>query len=433
MNVAIVANNASRKMGGEAQKVLVYRNKFCQKKLNVSLVCHARNRRELKKELNPEELQKVYFVEESRLQKLIFLVSRYFPSRIQELIFYSMLGILFELDARKIILDLIKDGKVEVVFQPTPNTPLVPSAMFDLGVPVVIGPLTGGMDFPPGFRHMDSPTTRLSLKVSKFFSAFSQNLLPGKKKADIILVSNQKTKSLLPKKVAGKIYSGILESGVDLNRFQPIKEYDLESINSLDSQVNYVFVGRLEDWKGVKFLLNAFDEVRRSLDGHLYIIGDGVLRASLEVQVRSLGIQDKVHFKGWINHTEIMSFLVKCDVFIMPSLRESGGNAILEAMALGLPVVVTNWGGPGRIVDDSCGLRVDPISPKEFEQGLAKAMIKLGLSPQMRYRMGMAGRKRCSSEYFDWDAKTDFIVEIFQDCISKKKEQAPKAIFLRQV
>jgi glycosyltransferase involved in cell wall biosynthesis len=416
--VAMVADNASRKMGGEARKVLVYKDKFLQRGIRLYLVCHSRSRQELENELTYEELQSIRFIEDTQLQKLIFKVSKPFPDRIQGLLFFSLISILFQIKAREAVLELIRQEGVNVVFQPTPNSPLVPSAMYDLGVPVVFGPLTGGMEFPPNFRHMDTAMTHLSLKLGKFFASTFYRWMPGKLKASAILVSNSSTKALLPKQYRGRIYDNILESGVDLSCLNTVKNYDIQAGSSTNAGIKYVFVGRLIDWKGVSYLINAFQEVEKSIDGHLYIVGDGALRPDLEGQVKSLNLQNKVTFMGWMQHDQMLPFLIGCDVFIMPSLRESGGNALLEAMALGLPVIATNWGGPGRIVDDSCGLRVEPSSPEEFEQSLAQEMIRLGRSPELRRKLGMAGRKRCTAQYFDWDTKVNFIIEILEGCVN---------------
>ncbi|MEG4574057.1 glycosyltransferase family 4 protein [Microcoleus sp. N3A4] len=100
----------------------------------------------------------------------------------------------------------------------------------------------------------------------------------------------------------------------------------------------------------------------------------------------------------------------------MPSLREPGVAVVLEAMAVGLPVIATNWGGTSDYIDSTCGILVEPDSRESFVQGLTDAMLKLAQSPELRQSMGSAGRSRVR-EHFDWERKVDRILEIYQQTI----------------
>jgi glycosyltransferase involved in cell wall biosynthesis len=101
---------------------------------------------------------------------------------------------------------------------------------------------------------------------------------------------------------------------------------------------------------------------------------------------------------------------------VLPSLFEAGGAAVLEAMAVGLPVIATNWGGPVDYVDASCGLLITPTSQAGFIQNLADAMIKLAQAPDLREQMGRNGRQRVL-KYYDWEKKTDAILKIYADTV----------------
>jgi glycosyltransferase involved in cell wall biosynthesis len=103
------------------------------------------------------------------------------------------------------------------------------------------------------------------------------------------------------------------------------------------------------------------------------------------------------------------------DVFVLPSLRECGGSSAFEAMALGLPVIVTRWGGPGLYVTDECGIRVDPSSREGFVAGLAEAMLRLARDPLLRQRMGEAGVRHASEGIFNWERKIDRFLQIYRD------------------
>ena len=97
---------------------------------------------------------------------------------------------------------------------------------------------------------------------------------------------------------------------------------------------------------------------------------------------------------------------------MLPSLYECGGAVVLEAMAAGLPVVATAWGGPADYLDDSCGILINPSSPDAFVADLAGAMVKLAKDPALRLCLGRAGRARVE-RLFDWERKVDRMLEIY--------------------
>ena len=85
-------------------------------------------------------------------------------------------------------------------------------------------------------------------------------------------------------------------------------------------------------------------------------------------------------------------------------------------MAVGLPLIATNWGGPGDYLNSSCGILVEPASKQGFVKGLTNAMLKCAQSPELLQSLGCAGRERVR-EHFDWERKVDRILEIYQQTI----------------
>ncbi|MGF1513225.1 MAG: glycosyltransferase family 4 protein [Elainellaceae cyanobacterium] len=425
LRIALVVENISKVMGGEAQKIFVYLEKLQQRNYSVWLVCHSRVREELRRELPPDQFEKISFVEDNRLQIFLWKLARLMPTRLRELVFGVAINIIFQLSARKTVKALVSREDIQVVFQPTPNSPLIASALFNLGVPVVVGPLSGGMAFPPNFE-LDSAVTRWTMALSQMLAGVAHFWMPGKRKADHILVANRRTKEMLPRGYRGTVHEGIIECGVDLRIWNP----DQASPRTAGDAVRFVYTGRLVDWKGVNYLLDAFKLACRDLDAVLHIIGDGEMRPTLEAQAEALGIADQVSFLGWMPHETLKAHLSDCDAFVMPSLRESCGNAVLEAMALGRPAIAADWGGPGMIVDSTCGIKVTPTTPNEFVDGLASAMVILGQSPDLRARLGQAGLQRIRSQHFDWDSKVDYITALFEEVcqpLSSQVIQSPQS------
>ena len=111
-----------------------------------------------------------------------------------------------------------------------------------------------------------------------------------------------------------------------------------------------------------------------------------------------------------------------CDVYMVPALRDCGGCAMLEAMAIGMPVIAANWAGPGEYADETCGFVVDPTTKEDFINGLAQAMIRMAQSPELRKQLSEGSIQRVKTKYFDWDSKTDRVIEIFEETLAQGKK-----------
>jgi glycosyltransferase involved in cell wall biosynthesis len=97
-------------------------------------------------------------------------------------------------------------------------------------------------------------------------------------------------------------------------------------------------------------------------------------------------------------------------------MLECGGAVVLESMAMGIPVIATNWGGPSEYLDESCGILIEPRSQGLFVDDLAAAMTRMATSPALRRAMGQMGHHRAVSE-FDWDVKVDAILDIYRHVV----------------
>jgi glycosyltransferase involved in cell wall biosynthesis len=150
-------------------------------------------------------------------------------------------------------------------------------------------------------------------------------------------------------------------------------------------------VSRLDPVKGVDVLLQALASIDAA---HLAVIGDGPKRAALASLADDLGVTDRVHWAG--HRRDVSSLLPAFDVFVQPSLYEGLPNTVLEAQACGLPVVATAVGGtPEIVVDGVTGVLVSPHDPA----ALAGAIVRLLRDPDLRRRMGRAGRERVRQRF----------------------------------
>ena len=154
-------------------------------------------------------------------------------------------------------------------------------------------------------------------------------------------------------------------------------------------------VGRLSEEKGHEYLIKAFSQVVIDHpDYKLLIVGDGVLRESLELLVRSLEIQDKVIFTGI--RDDIPELLNIMDIFVLPSLTEGMPLALLEAMAAGKVVIASKVGEIPDIIDDQFNGGL--VSPKDID-ALSRAIAKLIKSGETRKTFGDRACEKVNSNF----------------------------------
>ena len=404
--VLIIADNASSRFGGEALHPLRYFRLMRRKGVDVRMITHGRNKEDLTPILN-EDLSRVVFIEDSGLHRFCYRVSTILPPRISSFTVELVSRVAAQLEARRLARSMIARGEVDVVHQPTPISPKEVSFLYRLGVPVVMGPLDGNMEFPPAFRVRESPVALAFTRTMRPLSHVLNWVIPGKRHAAVLLVSNDRTRRGLPWGIRGRVIE-LVENGVELDIWQPKTEYRGDG-----KPVRFIYLGRLVDWKAVDLLIKAFARVSCQTSALLEVIGDGNMRPELERLAAALGIQSRIEFVGWKPQEEAADRLRNADVFVLPSLYECGGAVVMEAMAVGLPVIATHWGGPADYVDASCGILVEPASEDALINGMAEAMTRLAQSPELRRRMGIAGRQRAQT-LFTWDAKIDSLLEIFR-------------------
>jgi colanic acid/amylovoran biosynthesis glycosyltransferase len=175
-------------------------------------------------------------------------------------------------------------------------------------------------------------------------------------------------------------------------------------------------VGQLKDKKGLRYLIEACRILRgRGFQFECEIVGDGPLRGSLEAMIERLALRDHVALLGALPQDTVTAKYGDADVFVLPCVIASDGDrdgiptVILEAMAMGLPVVSTDLSGiPEAVVDGTTGLLVRPEDPTALADALARLLDDSGL----RERMGRQGRLRVE-EMFDAEANVRTLLQEF--------------------
>ncbi len=136
----------------------------------------------------------------------------------------------------------------------------------------------------------------------------------------------------------------------------------------------FLFVGHLAEQKGVKYLLEAAALLGREgfTDFEVVLGGEGVQRKNLESLSQKLGLQNRCRFLGALSREEVRQWMRQSDVFVLPSIHETFGIVLGEAMACGKPVISTRCGGPEFVVNDEVGRLVDPANPAQLAEVMAK-------------------------------------------------------------
>jgi glycosyltransferase involved in cell wall biosynthesis len=412
IRVLIVAENASAKFGGEAILPLHYFRFLRQRGIETWLLVNARNKAELQTILPADDLQRCRFVPDTWFHRLLEKLAKPFPAAIKHVTFRFVSRLLSQILSRRLARRLVIEHQIDIVHQPTPVSPKEISLMYHLGAPVVMGPMNGGMSYPPGFEKSQHGLVAWMFAIGRYAAHGLNRLLPGKLLAETILVANQRTELALPHGIRGRILT-VVENGVNLSLWTPKQS---ASDQADGSPIRFVFSGRLVGWKGVNFLIAAFARVAKEVPATLEIMGNGNMLHPLEQQTIAAGLAGRVKFHLWKTQSECAEILIAADVFVIPSLYECGGAVILEAMACGLPVIATNWGGPADYLDDACGILIVPESPEIFIDRLAQAMLRLAKDPGLRASMGAAGRAK-AIEQFDWQRKIDHMLDIYAQTI----------------
>ena len=412
--VLIVCENASARFGGEAALPLHYFRVLRQRGIRVWLITHARTRDELAK-LFPNE-PAIHYVEDTRLNRAMWAIGRRMPPRLSNFTMGFVSRLATQLAQRRIARQLVATERIDVVHQPTPVSPREPSIMFDVGAPVVIGPMNGGMDYPKGFGKRNGLVEELVMRVGRASAALLNGLMPGKRKAALLLVANQRTRDALPRGVCPNVVE-LVENGVDLGLWRPSPSGSKPA--AAGTPTRFIFLGRLVDWKSVDLLLAAFAQAASKAPMQLEIVGDGDEREGLETLAASLGLVGRgadspgtVTFTGWLAQAACAARLQQADCLVLPSLLECGGAVVLEAMSMAKPVIATAWGGPADYLDPSCGILVPATGREAFIAGLRDAMVQVASVPAMGAEMGANGRRKVHREY-DWEVKVQRMLELY--------------------
>jgi glycosyltransferase involved in cell wall biosynthesis len=303
---------------------------------------------------------------------------------------------------------LERGERFDVVHQLLPVAMRYPSPATGLGIPYLIGPVGGSLENPPGFEDDTAPWFMQLRGLDRLRMRRDPLLRRSYEHADCVL-------GIAP-------YVEEYLGDLDLRRLEIMSETGLVELPTpeerppSDGTVRLLYVGRLVRSKGLRDAIRAMSRLTSSAPVVLDVVGEGFDQGACEALVAELGLGDRVRFHGWQARESVEGFYRRADVFVFPSYREPGGNVTFEAMGYGLPLIVTDIGGPGNVVDDSCGIRVHPTDPDQFANDLATAISRLVDQPELRATLGAAARQRVG-EIAVWDRKVEQLEALWDELL----------------
>lgn len=285
--------------------------------------------------------------------------------------------------------------------------------LYRFGVPILIGPLGGALPTPRGFRQIFYGDF-IKIILRDFFyerirqkKAWQEYFLKSVK----IITGTEFLKSILPKEAQNRCIV-FFDTLVDTDFYVPL------SITKNEPVKKILFAGRLEMVKGAILLVEAARIcIQRGINNfNVEIAGDGVLRNDIIRMAKKYGIENHICLLGKLSQAELLKRYQGSDIFCLPTLREPGGTAILEAMACQLPVVTSDYGGPAFSITEECGIKIKPTSYQNYIEELSNALTYLIQDEKARLKMGENARRRAEAE-FSTKAYEQKICAIYKEVI----------------
>ncbi|GAA1978786.1 glycosyltransferase family 4 protein [Microbacterium pumilum] len=318
----------------------------------------------------------------------------------------------FYIRARRWIKERLAAGEhFDIAHQVVPVAMRYPSPAAGLGVPLVVGPVGGSLESPPGFVDEEGATPWWQrLRALDAWRIQHDRLLRRTYESAACVIG------VAP-------YVADFLANLRIRRLEIMSETAVHSVSApIDrtdrtGAVRLLYVGRIVRTKGLRDVIRALALIK-DLDTTLDVVGDGNDREACEALAKELGVEARVSFHGKVPRDVVDDFYERADVFVFPSYREPGGNVTMEAMAYSLPVIVCQRGGPGANVDDSCAIRLAAESPEQLAADCASAIRTLVEDPDLRAAMGAAAREHASTTHM-WPQRIERAAILYAELVAQ--------------
>ena len=318
----------------------------------------------------------------------------------------------------KLAVELHRRQPFDLVHQTTFHSFRSPFAATALPIPSVWGPIAGGEGIPPGFgrflgEERNAETIRSLINRLSLYMPWVRSALEH---SSAILVSNRTTLNFLPPSCRNKSLV------VPANAIEGLENGENRMGARSGGRLDILYAGNCVARRGMLLAMAAMRELPAE-SFHLTIAGDGTALSSWRRSAEELDLLDRVTFTGKVGKEELAALYAKAHVFLFPSLRDSGGSALVEAMSLGIPVVCLDWGGPAEMVGEGCGVKLGVSDPEASVAELIQTLKSLKDHPDLREGYARKAKDGLMAR-FSWQAKREMLVEIYARLTHESGEAA---------
>ena len=382
----------------------------------VCLVTHVRNRSAIEAAPDRPAAARVIYIDTEWFAGPLYRLSRRLFPRSEHAVFMVSQLDWFVFDAvalRTLRRELAAGANWRLLHLVTPVTVSAPTRLHRLGLPVVRGPLNCGLPVPPGFEALMQDDA-MGLAKLRVLPRLVEALFGSLRHSAAVLVATAATRAALPQAVRARCVK-LLENAVDPTRFTPAAPL---APPGPGRPLRVVFVGRLVPVKALPLLLQAMARLRS--EGRavtLDVVGAGPMAEPWRAEAAALGLEDSVVWHGAQGAARVAQAIQHSHVFCLPSVRESGGAVLLEAMACARPVIGMDFGGPAEVVDEAVGWKVAMPDAATAVAGLAQALREAFDKPEAAVCRGQQGLARVQAQH-TWAAKIDAVQAIYARVLS---------------
>jgi glycosyltransferase involved in cell wall biosynthesis len=227
-----------------------------------------------------------------------------------------------------------------------------------------------------------------------------------------------------PSRKISVIRNGVLET----NASRLLARDEICSELSINADAKLIgMVARMQPVKGHSFFIDAAANVlREQANAHFVLVGDGPLRSDIENQIARLGIADRVHLLG--DRADVSQLVPGFDLLVLASLHEGSPNAVMEAMAAGVPVVATAVGGTKELITDGeTGYLAPPADPAALADRIVFALSR----EDHRAEITSAARRRINTEY-GMDPMVRSVERLYDELMAPGSAGVPACLTLRE-
>jgi glycosyltransferase involved in cell wall biosynthesis len=316
---------------------------------------------------------------------------------------------------------LHREVKFDAVHHLTWGGVRAPTFLGALRAPLIVGPIGGGETCPAALRDTFTSRSRIAERLRDLSNA-SITVNPmtrrGLARAKVLFVKTPDTKRLFTEAMQRKSHTflelTLQRSQLGMPRVSPLGPPRL------------LYAVRLLYWKGVHIAIRALAHLLPQMpQARLTIVGDGPECERLKAEAAALNLGDRVDFIPWLPQTELFALYGEHDLFVFPSLHDSSGNAVLEALSRGLPVMCLDLGGPPQIVTPQAGIVVSTAgrNTTAVAAAMAEEMQSLFAEPA-RLAALSAGAIARAGEFIVSD-RVGVFYRAASDAIGVRRDPAP--------